>query len=84
MYTPERGTLSLSLVPRTLDKIWEETEKVGKVTLDPDTKWLVWDSDMRAHALGVDQLSEEGKASLEGETFFGMDEEVKCYENTVL
>ena len=78
MYTPERSSLSLDLVPRTVDKMWGEAEKVGKVTLDPETKWLIWDSDMRARALGVDQLSEEGKASLDGQTFFGTDKEVEC------
>ena len=47
--------------------------------MDPDTKFLLWDEEMRYRALDVDQLSEEGRASLEGQTFFGMDEEVKCY-----
>ena len=46
--------------------------------MDPETKWLIWDSEMRARALGVDQLSVEGEASLEGQTFFGMDKEVEC------
>ena len=45
------------------------------VVLDPETKWF-WDKDMRAHALAIDQLSEEGRASLEGPTDFGMGEEV--------
>ena len=62
-----------------MDKIWEKTEKAGKEVLDPDTKFLLWDEEMRYRALDVDQLSEEGRASLEGQTFFGMDEEVKCY-----
>ena len=43
--------------------------------LDPETKWF-WDKDMRAHALAIDELSEEGRASLEGPTDFGMGEEV--------
>ena len=62
-----------------MDKIWEKTDKAGKEVLDPDTKFLLWDEEMRYRALDVDQLSEEGRASLEGQTFFGMDEEVKCY-----
>ena len=62
-----------------MDKIWEKTEKAGKEVLDPDTKFLLWDEEMRARAMDIDQMSEEGKASLEGQTFFGMDEEVECY-----
>ena len=75
MYTPERGTINLT--QKELDKIWDRTQKVGKLALDPETKWLVWDKEMRAHALGFEQLSKEGQASLEGPTFFGVEEEVR-------
>ena len=75
MYTPTRGN-TLNLTQGEMDKIWEKTEKVGTVVMDPETKWF-WDDEMRARALDIDQLSEEGKASLEGQTDFGMDGEVK-------
>ena len=75
MYTPTRGN-TLNLTQKELDNIWAKTEKVGSVTLDPETKWF-WDNEMRARALDIDQLSEEGMASLEGPTDFGMTEEVK-------
>ena len=78
MYTPTRGN-TLNLTQGEMDKIWEKTEKVGTVVMDPETKWF-WDKDMRAHALAIDQLSEEGRASLEGPTDFGMDEEVKVLQ----
>ena len=62
-----------------MDEIWAKMEKAGKEVLDPDTKFLLWDEEMRLRALDIEQLSEEGRASLDGQTFFGMDEEVECY-----
>ena len=78
MCGPTRGA-TLNLMQREKDKIWEKTEKVGSVVLDPETKML-WDEDMRAHTLGIDQLTEEGKASLEGQTFFGMGEQLMSHK----
>ena len=41
-----------------MDKIWEKTEKVGREVLDPETKFLLWDEEMRARALDIDLMSE--------------------------
>ena len=37
---------------------------------------MFWDEEMRAHVLDIDLPSSEGKASLEGQTLFGMDKQV--------
>ena len=44
VYTPTRDN-TVNLTQGEMDKIWEKTEKVGTVVLDPETKWF-WDKDM--------------------------------------
>ena len=43
--------------------------------MDDETKML-WDEEMRARALNIDLLSEEGRKSLEGQHDFGITAEV--------
>ena len=74
MCGPSRGA-TLNLTVEEKDKLWQETEKIGTCVLDPETKML-WDEEMRARVLDLDIMSSEGRASLEGQTFFGMDKQV--------
>ena len=74
MCGPSRGAI-LNLAPAERDALWQKTEKIGSRVLDPETK-MFWDEEMRAHVLDIDLPSSEGKASLEGQTLFGMDKQV--------
>ena len=74
MCGPSRGA-TLNLTKEEKDKFWERTEKIGTRVLDPETK-MFWDDEQRARVLDLDIMSREGEASLEGQTFFGMDKQV--------